>query len=267
MTGATERSAVVTGAAKGIGRAVAGCLMADGFHVAGLDRDAAALAATATELGPRFSAVEGDISDWDAHERAAEEAEAAAPLRGWVNNAAIDLQGAAHEIDQEHLDGGLKVLLAGPMYGAAVAVRRMLPSGTGSIVNVSSIHARAAFPRYYVYDAAKAGLVMATKSIALDYGPAGLRANVVLPGTVATPLTFDSIPETKDRDEALREEGELSPLGRIAEPEEIASVVAFLMSADASFVNGAEIVVDGGALAGFIERAEPPPRPDSPRSG
>jgi NAD(P)-dependent dehydrogenase (short-subunit alcohol dehydrogenase family) len=265
MTDATPHSAVVTGAAKGIGRAVAEHLVADGFHVAGLDRDAEGLSTAAAELGARFTPVDGDISDWDAHERAADAAEATAPLRGWVNNAGVDLQGAAGAVDQEHIDRGLKILLAGPMYGTAVAVRRMLASGSGSIVNVSSIHARAAFPRYYIYDAAKAGIVMATKSVALDYGPSGLRANVVLPGSVATPMTFDSIPPTKDRAEALREEGELSPLGRIAEPNEIAAVVAFLISEDASFVNGAEVVADGGAIAGFIDRSEPSPRPRGPR--
>jgi NAD(P)-dependent dehydrogenase (short-subunit alcohol dehydrogenase family) len=249
MSGEPERSAVVTGAAKGVGRAVAARLVADGLHVAGLDRDGAELMRAAAELGDSFTAVEGDITDWDAHERAADAAEALAPLRGWVNNAAVDWQGGAHEVDPEHVDRGLRVLLAGPMYGAAVAVRRMLPARAGAIVNVSSIHALAAFPRYYVYAAAKSGILLATKSIAVDYGRFGLRANVVLPGTIATPMTLDLIPEEADLAEALRREGELAPLGRIAEPEEIAAVVTFLISDEASYVNGAELVADGGAVA------------------
>ena len=247
MTSGT--SAVVTGAASGVGRAVAERLVGAGVHVAGLDRDAEALRATGGELGDGFSEVVGDISDWDAHERAAHAAEAVAPLRGWVNNAAVDWQGAAHEVSAEHVRSGLGVLLAGPMFGAAVAVRRMLPARGGAIVNVSSIHASVAFPRYYVYEAAKAGLVMATKSIAVDYAPFGLRANVVLPGTVDTPMTRDLIPEGSSVEAALQAEGELAPLGRVAQAEEIAAVVAFLLSDEASYVNGAEIVADGGALA------------------
>ena len=251
MPGETKaaRSVVVTGAAKGVGRAVAARLVASEHHVAGLDVDADALHETAAELGERFSAVVGDITDWAAHERAADVAESAAPLRGWVNNAAVDWRGAAHEVDREHIDRGLELLLAGPLYGGSVAVRRMLPARAGSIVNVASIQGLTAFPRYYVYDAAKAGIVMATKSIAVDYGPFGLRANAVLPGTIATPMTIDLLSHDEDVGEALRREGELTPLGRVAEPEEIAAVVSFLISDDASYVNGAELVADGGAVA------------------
>lgn len=242
-------STVVTGAARGVGRAVAARLVAAGVHVVGLDRDGDALGAAVSELGERFSAVEGDIADWDAHERAADAAQAAAPLRGWVNNAAVDWQGGAHEVSADHVEDGLRVLLSGPMFGAAVAVRRMLPARAGSIVNVASIHAAAAFPRYYVYEAAKAGVVMAAKSIAVDYGPFGVRANAVLPGTIDTPLTRDLLPDDTPVEDSLAREGELAPLGRVAQPEEIAAVVAFLLSDEASYVNGAEIVADGGALA------------------
>ena len=242
-------SAVVTGAANGVGRAVAARLTRAGTPVAGLDRDGAQLRQVAEELGEGFTAVQGDITDWAAHERAADAAESMGPLRGWVNNAGVDWQGAAHEADATHIDDGLRVLLHGPMYGAAVAVQRMLPARSGAIVNISSIQGAAAFPRYYVYDAAKAGIVMATKSIAVDFGSYGLRANVVLPGTIATPMTFDLLPEGGDMDEFLRSEGHLAPLGRVAEPDEIAAVVTFLLSSDASYVNGAEIVADGGALA------------------
>lgn len=246
---ADERSVVVTGAAKGLGRSLSTLLAAVGWHVTGLDLDADGLYSLADELGERFGPVKGDIAEWAAHERAADAAERVAPLRGWVNNAAIDLQGGAHEVDAEHIVGGLGVLMAGPMYGGAVAVRRMLPARTGAIVNVSSIQGLAAFPRYYVYEAAKAGLVMATKSIAVDYAPFGLRANAVLPGTIDTPMTHATLPEEMDRADALRREGELAPLGRVAQPDEVARVAAFLLSDEASYVNGACVVADGGATA------------------
>jgi NAD(P)-dependent dehydrogenase (short-subunit alcohol dehydrogenase family) len=152
-------------------------------------------------------------------------------------------------VGADHIEGGLRVLQLGVMYGAAVAVRRMLPAGAGSIVNVSSIQGVAAFPRYYVYDAAKAAVIMVTKSIAVDYAPHGIRCNVVLPGCIETPMTYATLPPDLPRAEALRREGLLAPMLRVGQPEEIAEVVAFLLSDRASYVTGAEIVADGGALA------------------
>lgn len=242
-------SAVVTGAAMGIGRAVAERLVDDGHHVVAFDRNVDALAAAREEIGPAYEPFVGDIGDWDAHERAADAAEAAGDLRFWVNNAGIDWVGAAHEIDAAHIEQGLRVLQLGPMFGACVAVRRMLPARAGSIVNVSSIQGIAAFPRYLVYDSAKAAILMLTKSIAVDYGPFGIRCNALLPGCIETPMTYDTLPAEMDREEALRREGELAPMLRVGQPAEMAEVVAFLLSDRASYVNGAGIVADGGAVA------------------
>ena len=197
----------------------------------------------------RSRPLHGDVGDWETHERAAEAAERTAPLRGWVNNAGIDIQGGAHEVTAEEIARGLRVLQLGVMYGTAVAVRRMLPGRAGSIVNVSSIQGVAAFPRYYVYGAAKAAVVQVSRSVAVDYGPFGIRCNTVLPGTIETPMTEQVLRTGVPREEALRLEGELHPLGRVAQPEEIAAVVAFLLSERAAFVSGAAIPVDGGATA------------------
>jgi NAD(P)-dependent dehydrogenase (short-subunit alcohol dehydrogenase family) len=241
--------AVVTGAGMGIGRAIAQRLIGDGATVVGVDKSPEALDQALAELGERLVPVVGDIGSWDAHERAADTAAEHGELAWWVNNAGIDWVGAAHEVDAGHIEHGLQVLLMGPMFGSAVAVRRMLPRGGGAIVNVSSIQGVAAFPRYYVYDAAKAGVLMATKSIAVDYAPYGIRANAVLPGCIETPMTYSTLPPDLDREEALRREGELAPMARVGQPEEIAEVVAFLLSDRASYVTGAEIVADGGAMA------------------
>ena len=241
-------AAVVTGAAMGIGRAVAEHLVAEGMVVIGVDRDESALMSAAAEMGEAFRPIAGDIADWAAHERAADAAESMGTLRGWVNNAGIDWVGGAHEVDERHIRHGMDVLLLGPMFGAAVAVRRMLATG-GSIVNVSSIQGTAAFPRYLVYGSAKAGLIQTTRSIAVDYGPYGIRCNAVLPGTVETPMTYTTLPPDMDREEALRREGDLAPMGRVAQPSEIAEVVAFLLSDRSSFVSGAQIIADGGAMA------------------
>jgi NAD(P)-dependent dehydrogenase (short-subunit alcohol dehydrogenase family) len=240
---------VVTGAAKGLGRSVAERLVGDGVMVVGTDVDEAGLDAVRAALGECFTPLVGDVGDWAAHERAADEAERAGPLTGWVNNAGIDIQGGAHEVTPEEIDRGLRVLQLGSMYGTAVAVRRMLPARRGSIVNVTSIQGIAAFPRYFVYQAAKAAVGMISKGVAVDYGPYGIRCNAVLPGSMETPMLDETLPPGLPRDEAIRREGELSPLGRVAQPAEVAEVVAFLLSDAASYVSGAEIVVDGASTA------------------
>ena len=240
-------SCVVTGAAKGLGLEIAHRLIAAGHVVVGLDLDAEALQAAADTCG--LVPVHGSIANWEDHERAAATARAAGPLAGWVNNAAIDLQGGAHEVDAAHIAGGLEVLCAGPMMGMAVAVRTMLPDGGGSIVNVSSIQAVATFPRYYVYGAAKAALLQATRSVAVDYGDRGIRCNAVLPGTIDTPMLDEVLDPALPREEAVRLEGALSPMGRVATPGDVAAVVAFLVSDEAAYVSGASIAVDGASTA------------------
>ena len=200
-------------------------------------------------LGGEASGVTGDIADWSTHERAAEAAEAAGSLRAWVNNAGIDVTSGAHEVDAEHIDRGLRVLLHGPMYGTAVAVRRMLAGGGGAIVNVASIQGVVAFPNYYVYGAAKAGVVQIARNVCVDYGHRGIRCNTVLPGTILTAMTDSMLPDGPEREEALRTEGRLAPMGRVGEAAEPAASIAFLLSDEASYINGTSLTVDGGATA------------------
>ena len=247
----SARAVVVTGAASGIGRATAERLLREGRAVVGVDRDAAGLEALAERFPERLATVVGDVVERATHERAADAAAELATPGGWVNGAGIWAKTRAHDFDEDDVDRVLAVNLKGSILGCSVACARFLAGGAGgAIVNVSSLEAIVAFPDAIAYEASKGGIDAITRQVAVDYGPAGIRCNGVRPGAIMTPLAdvyLDAYDE--DREAMLQSWRELSPLGLVGQPEDVAAVVCFLLSEDARFVTGELVNVDAGATA------------------
>ncbi|MFF4182286.1 SDR family NAD(P)-dependent oxidoreductase [Streptomyces sp. NPDC001691] len=236
-------AALITGAGRGIGAAVARRLTAEGARVLVADVDLERAKATAAELEGAV-ARHCDVSDRASVESAVAFAvEEFGRLDVLVNNAYSCSPDADRfeDEDDEEWARDLDISLTGAFRCARAALPHLAASGRGAIVSVGSVNGAQDFGNH-AYSAAKAGLASLTRTLAGDAAPRGVRVNLVQPGTVRTPA-WDG------REDRLDRFAEVYPLGRVGEPEDIAAAVAFLASADASWITGTTLRVDGGLLA------------------
>ncbi len=250
-----SRSYVVTGGGRGIGRAIVDRLLkeADGNAVVAIELDPAALAwVDEHPVGHRVIPLAGDASDEAIAEGAADLAQEAGTLAGWVNNAAVFRDASVHSDGARAVLEAIALNLDPAVVGCATAIRRLLAAGSGgAIVNVSSHQAQRAVRGALPYATAKAAIEGLTRALAVDYGPQGIRINAVALGSIATER-YEEFLAQQEPDVAGRIEEEmrlLHPIGRVGHPEEVAAAVAYLLSEDASFINGAIVPVDGGRSA------------------
>lgn len=241
----TGRTALVTGAAAGIGRATAVLLAEAGAAVHCADRDAAGLAGTAeliTKAGGRAAVHVLDVTD---RARLQAAVAAAGPLDIAAAVAGIMHTSSVLETADEDLDRVLDVNFKGVWRTCQEAARAMIAAGRpGSIVTMASGAVDAAQPGLLCYSAAKAAVVQLTKTLATEAGPHGIRVNAVAPGWIRTPMTARHSPEVQEQTEAMM--ARLSPLGRVGEPEDIARAVLYLASDASSFMTGQILRPNGG---------------------
>ena len=250
MTRLAQKIIVVTGGARGIGRAIVEKSMAEGATVALLDRDGAAGMATARELSAPnrpVACVLADVTRESDVARAMAEVERAfGRVDVLVNNAGVNAYFDAAAMSEAEWDSVFAVDLKGAWLCAKHVLPGMRVRRAGSIVNIASIHATLTMAGMFPYAAAKSGLVGLTRSLALDCAPYGIRVNAVSPGWTRTNLVEEWFRQQPDPAAAEAGVMRAHPMGRIATPAEVANLVAFVASDEASAITGAALAVDCG---------------------
>ncbi|MGW1128034.1 SDR family NAD(P)-dependent oxidoreductase [Streptomyces sp. NPDC002526] len=241
---------LVTGAARGIGAAVAAAVAAAGARVGLLDIDGDGVRETARRIGPAAGWAHCDITDEDqVHNAVTALREELGAVTGLVNNAGRNSYADVVSMTTQQWDEVFGVDLKGAWLMARAVLPGMTDRRRGSIVNIASMHATMTCPGMFPYASAKAGLVGLTRSMALEVGPQGVRGNAVSPGYIETDLLAEYFAQEKP--DVRRDAVAKHVLGRLGTPEQVASVVAFLLSDAAGFVTGADWAVDGGVSARF----------------
>ncbi len=246
---ADKGTVIVTGAASGIGAAIAARFLAERFSVVlfDLNSEGAREVAVQSRNAANALVVHGDAGDEGSVRQAVAEAEKRfGAIRVLVNNVGIELNATVVDQSREDWDRQLSVNLTSVFLFAKYCIPGMRASGGGSIINISSIHAFVSWPRCAAYDASKAGLLGVTRALAIDHGPDGIRVNAICPGYTRTPLLERWFAATESGEQGV---AKAHPLRRIGEPVDVANAVFFLASDQASFITGTVLTVDGGISA------------------
>ncbi len=248
----TGKVAIVTGASKGIGRAIAAAYAREGAHVAICSRTtsegeeaAAAIRATGGDVIYK----QADVSAMaDAQGLVEETVDRWGRLDVLCNNAGIGMLRTLEETTGEEWRHLMSINLDGAFHCAKFAIPAMRSSGGGSIINIASVASFVGFQADAAYCASKGGLLMLTRQMALDYSPENIRVNAICPGFIRTPELEHYLGQKSDPEAARAEVVAYHPIGRIGEPEEVADVAVFFASDGSSFVTGAHLSVDGGLM-------------------
>jgi NAD(P)-dependent dehydrogenase (short-subunit alcohol dehydrogenase family) len=246
-----DRVALITGAASGIGAACALRFAEEGARIAGLD-----VAQPEPAAWKRVSAATPDESFHiaDVRDEAAIAAVVAEVMERFgridvlLNSAGTGGGGPVHMLSTEEWDRVVDVNLKGTFFACRCVLPRMLEQESGNIINIGSVEGIEGFESGSAYNVSKGGVMLLTRNLAMDYGRKGIRVNVICPGFIKTPLSASIF--TGELTEILDRVVEATQLGRMGEPEEIASAALFLASDDASYVTGHSLVVDGGYTCG-----------------
>ena len=257
MNRLADKTAIITGGARGMGAATARLFAAEGARVVisdVLDTEGEALAA---QIGPAALFRHHDVSDENDWRRVLADSVAAfGGVNVLVNNAGVLLMRGLLDTSRQDFERVLGINLVGTFLGIRTVAPKIIESGGGSIINISSIDGLKGSNATSAYSASKWGVRGLTKVAAMELGPRGVRVNSVHPGGIATPMTARP-GQTPEAEAATRRFYKGVPIGRVGQPEEVARVSVFLASEDSSYMCGAEIAVDGGMSIGPYYMSQP----------
>jgi len=239
-----SHKALITGAGQGIGRACAEVFASRGVDLVLVDKNAETLeeaVRAAEELGAEVTPIVLDLTESEALAKELERLQAGPLVDILVNNAGFDRPGILSKIDRQDFESVLAIQLTAPLLLMKCLLPAMRSAGWGRVINVSSIYGLIGAKGEIAYSTVKAGLIGLTKSVAKEAGQDGVTVNAVLPGLTRTP-TIENFMAARYKEAIIKD----TPLGRMAEPEEIAHAIAFLASEEASFITAAVIPVSGG---------------------
>ncbi len=250
------KTAIVTGSSSGIGQAIAVRFAAEGARVVVNHRSSAEGAEKTrqqiVDAGGESIVVQGDVSRLEDIQRLMDACWT--QLGGCdvlVNNAGIEKGADFWDVTEQDYDTVLDVNLKGPFFLAQAFVLRLREAKRlGRIINISSVHEDMAFPHFSTYCAAKGGLRMLTRNLAVELGPLGITINNIAPGAIATPINTSLMDEKGKLDSLLKN----IPLGRLGRPEEVAGISVFLASEEAAYITGSTYVIDGGLMVDYHEQ-------------